>query len=111
MNNELNGKILECINQQIASFQQNPYNYLYENDIQSELFCSLRKSINKKIAVTNSIEIDVVNTEYYNKIDIVCLDTEFKVPEGRNITQSLVNALYNQKMYLAIEIKYTKLNR
>lgn len=103
--------VLKGINDFIRDhFSPNPYLYLFENDIQSHLFCILRERINEKLLVNKYI-IDLIHTEYADRIDLVCLDAEStleKYRNNKNITFHKTH-LANLPLLLGIEIKYLAL--
>jgi len=124
------GKIKDAIREGINEFIcqhffKNPFNYLYERDIQSHLFCILRKKVSEEypISIINeskktSIQVknyllNLIYTEYsQNKIDLVCLDPNkaiglqaYKASTGINIDQ---DPLWDQPLLLGMEIKYIK---
>jgi hypothetical protein len=111
-NEFIKDNVLKGINDFIRDhFSPNPYLYLFENDIQSHLFCILRERINEKFKVNNHI-LDLIYTEYANKFDLVCLDAEStsqKYPcNDKNINFHKTD-LANLPLLLGIEIKYLAL--
>jgi len=79
MNNEqIISHCINAINSIIKEFQENPYNFLYENDIQCTLFSELRKRITGHVEVPKRVGgkyvLNLVYSEYLDKIDIACLD-------------------------------------
>ena len=96
-----------------ASFQKNPFAYLYESDIQSALWASLRHLIPETLRVPtsgeDSIVIQLIYSEYLKRIDVACLDKDAIV----NIdSKTLVpnkgydTYIYNFPVLLGIELKY-----
>ncbi|HIF9499001.1 TPA: hypothetical protein ACX6SJ_003493 [Photobacterium damselae] len=63
-------------------FQSNPFRYLYESDIQGELFSRLRQAIPDTLRIAgggnplNEYEVSIVNSEYLSRLDIALLDVE-----------------------------------
>ena len=78
--------ILEGVNRFITHhFSESPYNYLYESDIQSHLFSILRENVqyeppvlivneSKTISQDSHFKLNLIYTEYSNRIDIGCID-------------------------------------
>lgn len=104
---------LSAINSVIAGFQENPYTFLYESDIQSALFCTLRERINGSVEVPgtggNKYTLHLVYSEYLDKVDIVCIDPE----KVRNLDRSSLRPykgydtyIYSLPIFLGIELKY-----
>jgi len=98
-----------AINSVIKNFQENPYNFLYESDIQCALFCALRNEITGHIKVPNTKTVEhrlnLVYSEYLNKIDIVCLDPEAIVGLDPSLFRK-DTFIYNLPVFLGIELKY-----
>ena len=87
---------LEELNLFTKIYQSNPWNYLIENDIQSDLFIRLRSRINITLTPVvaeidgisaTKLSINCINTEYNSRalperardrIDIVCIDPDPK---------------------------------
>ncbi|MBW1994645.1 MAG: hypothetical protein JRI77_09365 [Deltaproteobacteria bacterium] len=104
---------LSAINSVIVGFQENPYTFLYESDIQYALFSALRERINGHVEVPgtggNKYTLHLVYSEYLDKIDIVCID-----PEAiRNLDTSSLKPhkgddtyIYSLPIFLGIELKY-----
>ncbi|HIF9499207.1 TPA: hypothetical protein ACX6SJ_003717 [Photobacterium damselae] len=114
--NDLN---LETLNSEVLSliqlFQSNPFRYLYESDIQGELFSRLRQAIPDTLRIAgggnplNEYEVSIVNSEYLSRLDIALLDVE-KAPfhPVRNHKGFDIH-LYDCPVFIGIEIKYRKL--
>ncbi len=110
---------LKTLNSEVLSFirlfQSNPFRYLYESDIQSELFSRLRQAIPDTLRIAgggnplNEYEVSIVNSEYLSRLDIALLDVE-KAPfhPVRNHKGFDIH-LYNCPVFIGIEIKYQKL--
>ncbi len=110
---------LETLNSEVLSFvqlfQSNPFRYLYESDIQGELFSRLRQAIPDTLRIAgggnplNEYEVSIVNSEYLSRLDIALLDVE-KVPfhPVRNHKGFDIH-LYDCPVFIGIEIKYQKL--
>lgn len=110
---------LETLNSEVLSFirlfQSNPFRYLYESDIQSELLSRLRQAIPDTLRIAgggnplNEYEVSIVNSEYLSRLDIALLDVE-KAPfhPVRNHKGFDIH-LYDCPVFIGIEIKYQKL--
>jgi len=119
--------ILESINCFIKGhFMPNPYGYLYESDLQAHLFSTLRVSAhipefltNRRVKKTLEMPkggdyfyLNLIYTEYANKIDLVCLDPEFAITatctEYKDIhPNSKAEAIWDQPLLVGIELKYS----
>lgn len=104
---------LSAINSVIAVFRKNPYTFLYESDIQCALFSSLRERINGHVEVpgtgNNKYALDLIYSEYLNKIDIVCLNPEaIRKLDTSSFTPSkgYDTYIYSLPIFLGIELKY-----
>ncbi len=110
--------ISETIQNLAKEFQSNPFNYLYEIELQAQLYVSLKKLTNENISFNftnkeyNDIHTDfsIVRIEYpYNQnwIDIAILDRNRFISKGFKLNG---NPLYNEPVDIAIEIKYEMFN-
>jgi hypothetical protein len=102
------GGVIDGIMGVISTFQENPYQYLYESDIQSHMLTALRGSVSEEITVPGKnrefFTINCVNSEYLRKIDIVCLDpTRGTVPPGNGRYDTHI---YQLPILVGIELKY-----
>ena len=107
-------------------FRPNPYVYLYESDIQADLFGVLRENVrrqggagNRRVSCTmklkgmpDAVELGLIYTEYAGRIDIVCLnpmtptraiDSAYKQIHPRAKTE----AFWDQPLLYGIELKYS----
>ena len=100
-------------------FQNFPFHYLSESDIQAELSVRLRDQLNwpidldlkRKKQLSFLETINLINTEYSRKIDIVCLDPilaqeEVKGKQDQNIQLSAF--LWKLPVLIGIEIKLVR---
>jgi len=113
-NKSLIDRIFEGINAVIKDFQTNPYSFLYESDIKCALFSGLRKriceTVNVPMTEERQNELDLIYTEYLERIDIVCLDPE-EIAEEINRGSFSPNKrydtyIYNLPILVGIELKY-----
>ncbi len=103
------------------SFQNNPFNYLYESDLQAYLYSLLDKGIDKTVKLKgegkglldgHEFETSIVKTEYPSKMrfDIALID-DHEAPDFK----SVVRSKYHNEIFwvlpvkTAIEIKYRQL--
>lgn len=99
----------------ILGFQRHPYGYLYESDIQAALFSLVRNRLPQPIVVKgsgnpqDSYEISVVNTEYWKRIDLVCLDVEKAPHHTPRVHMGMDVHIYDLPILVGCEIKYRKL--
>ena len=99
----------------VAKFQSQPYTYLFESDLQADLYARLCSRLSKPIEVNGSgnpehtYETGVVHTEYWRRIDIVCLDPEsVQWSRIRTYMGSDVH-IYELPILVGIELKYRKM--
>lgn len=114
-----NNHTLESVNSEVLKFirlfQSNPFRYLYESDIQGELFSRLREAIPGTLTIAgegrphHEYVVSVVNTEYLSRIDIACLDIEKAAHHKPRNHKGFDMHLYDIPVYTGIEIKYRKL--
>jgi len=115
---KINGKSIirhsiSAINSVIKDFHENPFIFLYESDIQFALFSALRERINGNVEVPrtegNKYVLNLVYSEYLDKIDIVCIDPEevSKLdPASLKQYKGYDTYIYNLPVLLGIELKY-----
>ena len=119
MQSELsNADVLEytvkSISSVISLFQKNTYSFLYESDIQAMIFAKARESLPQTIKVKGTgkpslkYEIPIVNTEYYKRIDIACLDVCSSNTRESKTLKGLDMGMYDLPIQVGIEIKYRK---
>ncbi len=110
---------LETLNSEVLSFiqlfQSNPFRYLYESDIQGELFSRLRQAIPDTLKIAgggnplNEYEVSIVNSEYLSRLDIALLDVEKAPFHPVHNHKGFDIHLYDCPIFIGIEIKYRKL--
>ena len=107
---------LEAICGTVASFQNSPYSFLFESDLQADLFMKLRKRIHGSLSVPRlsesggTYDLSLVYSEYGKRIDIVCLDAS-QIPHKHNLTRfkGFDTYIYDLPVLLGIELKYLKM--
>lgn len=119
--NNIRNKILEGVNSFIDdNFFENPYNYLFESDIQSHLFAILREQLtgeaeivvpnnSKSFSGRTSFALNLIYTEYSNsKIDICCLDPSKPTTMNQydSIRKGDKDPLWDQPLLYGIEVKF-----
>ena len=104
---------ISAINSVINDFHKNPYVFLYESDIQFALFSALRKRITGYVEVPgtggNKYILNLVYSEYLDKIDIVCFDPEtISKLDASSLKQNkgYDTYIYSLPVLLGIELKY-----
>ncbi len=112
-NASLKSRVLDSVNVVVSQFQENPYKFLYERDIQCTLFSELRRGISETVSVPRTGQcnytLDLIYSEYGNKIDLVCLDHDAITKLGReNLPTSKSHDIYiyDLPILVAIELKY-----
>lgn len=117
-NSEIEQKVVESIEWLIGEFQQAPYRFLYESDLQAMLLYDLRCRINTSIQIPRKArsenadifyKLDVVNSEYKSKIDIACIDLEEVTESAANPHKGFDTYIYNLPVFAGIELKYRKM--
>lgn len=100
----------------ISAFQQNPYRFLYEFDLQVFLSSEILKSYDRPVIVQgtghpeNQYSLSPVNTEYFSNIDVTVLDVERCENYPPRINHAGIDAhLYELPVLYGIELKYRKL--
>ena len=120
-------KIGKCVRAAIYQFEKKfqslPFNYMSESDIQSELLVTLRNQLNWQIEINHPLDlkkkdessfrktVNLVNAEYNEKIDIVCLDPILAQEEMRrkeNQNGRLSSFLWRLPILIGIEIKLVR---
>jgi hypothetical protein len=115
-------QIIKSINSFIADdFQPNPFNFLYEADIQSAMWAKLKNELDLKVRwevedeeiikkigkkAKGAIETNIVKTQYPNKpkrfdLGIIHPDSRKVVKKGDRLER-----FWDQPLLLAIELKY-----
>lgn len=103
----------------LAKFQGLPFHYMSESDIQAELFVRIRDQINWGIDLEHESmkhhsfrkTIDLINTEYSERIDIVCLDpllAQEEIRKRENRSSKLSDFLWRLPVLIGIEIKLVR---
>lgn len=99
----------------IKIFQRSPYNFLYESDLQAWLFSKMRSLIPESISIEGTgkpmdkYELSIVNTEYWKRIDIACLDVERVQTHPVRIHGGHDIHIHDVPILIGIEIKYRKM--
>lgn len=106
-------QIIEAIKTVILEFQNNPYAFLYGEDIRATLFHEIRKRISGEIVVVGTgnpeqkYRLRGVYCEYGKKIDIACLKMNSKIdPKPHKGHDTFI---YNIPVEIGIELKYRKI--
>ena len=121
-------EILKSVKKVIEEFQDNPFLFMSEADLQARLFCLLREKTDQAIEFeyksktpegekVNTHKIDLINTEYagymdaehFNYIDIVCLrpaNAEKEIDEHSN--DKLAQYLWRLPLLAGIELKLVR---
>ena len=112
-NKSLIDRIFEGINAVIRDFQTNLYSFLYESDIKCALFSDLRKriceTVNVPMTAGGQYKLDLIYTEYLEKIDIVCLDPQGIAELSRasfSPNKGYDTYIYNLPILVGVELKY-----
>ncbi len=112
-----------------AQFENNPFDFLYEADIQGILFCKLWEKFQSNLIRINGgyhkneghygdgrnyIETNPVKTEYPSgiKFDIAVINKDCRIEYDKVIKKDpyiLNDTFWNQPLKLAVEIKYSQL--
>ncbi|MBU2738296.1 hypothetical protein [Acidithiobacillus concretivorus] len=106
-------QIIEAIKTVILEFQDNPYAFLYEEDIRATLFYEIRKRISGEIEVAGrgnpeqKYRLRGVYCEYGKKIDIACLKMDSQIDPKPHRGQDTF--IYNIPVEIGIELKYRKI--
>ena len=104
----VSSSILELINQ----FQNSPYTFLYESDLQATLFAMLRQALPEKVVVPGngkpmqSYELAIAHTEYWSRIDIACIDVERAASFLLKPHKGVDAHIYRVPLLVGIELKY-----
>lgn len=107
-------------------FIPNPYDYLYESDIQAHLFAILREDMRrhgdsgsrgipctmKQKGMPDTVDLNLIYTEYAWRIDLVCLNPENAVRTTDSAYKSIhpkpkSESLWDQPLIYGIELKYS----
>ncbi len=112
-NKSLIDRIFEGINAVIRDFQTNLYSFLYKSDIKCALFSDLRKriceTVNVPMTAGGQYKLDLIYTEYLEKIDIVCLDPQGIAELSRasfSPNKGYDTYIYNLPILVGVELKY-----
>ncbi|MFW9928275.1 MAG: hypothetical protein ACFFD1_02680 [Candidatus Thorarchaeota archaeon] len=105
----MNEKIIEnTLNEFVKRFQKNPFNYLYEEDIRSELYCYIKAKLKDFLFM----KISRVKTDYHyspdTEIDIAILDDIKNTPDLSK--KDGIKSLYRVRVKTAIEIKQQRID-
>ncbi|MBF0397825.1 MAG: hypothetical protein HQK78_13685 [Desulfobacterales bacterium] len=111
-NRTIEDRVLLSINKIVKQFQDNPYQFLYESDVQCGLFAELRKNISETVCIPSvskqgyKYELGLIYSEYRNKIDIVCLNAEIIPSINKSPFKGYDTYIYNLPILVGIELKY-----
>lgn len=113
--NSIKSAVKTCIDELVSDFLRNPYAFLFESDLQASLYGSLCSKLPELVEIPcpgipeGKYETGVVHTEYFKRIDIVCLDPK-QAPEvkERKYKRNYVH-IYELPILVGIEIKYRKM--
>lgn len=106
-------QVVEALKTVILEFQDNPYAFLYEEDIRATLFHEIRKRISDEITVAGTgrpeqqYRLRGVYCEYGKKIDIACLKMDSQIDSKPHKGQDTF--IYNIPVEIGIELKYRKI--
>lgn len=106
-------QILEALRVVTGEFQENPYAFLFEEDIRATLFHEIRKRIPEEMTVSGTgapeqeYRLRRVYCEYNKKIDIACLKSDSKASLTRH--KGTDTFIYNLPVEIGIELKYRKI--
>ncbi len=109
----MKAQIFEALRVVIGEFQENPYAFLFEEDIRASLFYEIRKRIPEEMTVTGTgapeqtYRLRRVYCEYAKKIDIACLKPYSKASLTRH--KGTDTFIYNLPVEIGIELKYRKI--
>ena len=104
-----------CIVELVHNFQSQPYSFLFESDIQAYLYASLRSRLSEPLKVhgsgnpENVYNTGIVHTEYWKRIDIVCLDPESEQWSKKRTFRGSDLHIYELPILVGIELKYCKM--
>ncbi|MEZ9916359.1 hypothetical protein AB4404_08005 [Vibrio breoganii] len=114
-----NDRNKKTMNSEVSSFirlfQRNPFRYLFESDIQGELFTRLRQAIPGTLNINGGgnplteYDVSITNSEYLSKLDIALLDVEKASLHPVRNHKGLDMHLYDLPVFIGIEIKYRKI--
>lgn len=107
---------LEAVNGVVGRFKRNPYNFLFEADLQADLLMQLRNKISGTVTVPRlsdpggTYDLSLVYSEYGKRIDIVCLDAA-QVPHRDELERfkGFDTYIYDLPVLIGIELKYLKM--
>ncbi|PKY10453.1 hypothetical protein B1757_10185 [Acidithiobacillus marinus] len=106
-------RVLDSLWVVIEEFRENPYAFLYEEDIRATLFCEMRKRMPEMIKIKGNsapeaeYQLREVYCEYGTKIDIACLDTEAEISRDKH--KGYDTFIYGIPIKVGIELKYRKI--
>jgi hypothetical protein len=105
----------------VGQFQKHPYHFLYERDIQCQMFAEMRSKIPESIPVPRSegepYDLSLVYSEYgsrnsRDRIDLVCLNPD-AIPKAHpalfGSQNGYDNYLYSLPILVGIELKYVQM--
>ncbi|MHB1479166.1 MAG: hypothetical protein ACYC2J_02390 [Acidithiobacillus ferrooxidans] len=106
-------QVVEALKTVILEFQENPYAFLYEEDIRATLFHEIRKRLSDEVAVTGTdgpeqeYRLRGVYCEYGKKLDIACLNMDSQI--ASEPYKGCDTFIYNIPVKIGIELKYRKM--
>ena len=122
MNNRIRSRVTSCINSFIKLFQENPYDFLYEAEIQAILYAQMKATLagddvrlpvvyHRDTIGKDFVQTGIVRAEYPfapARFDIAIIHPDSKIQkrEGNGFKN---DAFWSQDLLGAIEIKYCQL--
>lgn len=107
--------ILASVNTLVRHFQVSPYAFLCESDLEATLLLELRSRIRGRLQIPSSkktpptYELDLVYSQYNNRIDIACLDPELANSAITRTNRGLDTYIYHLPIFVGIDIRYLKM--
>jgi len=104
-----------CIVELVYRFQKQPYAFLFESDLQAYLYARLCSQLSEPLEVHGSgnpehtYKTGIVHTEYWRRIDIVCLDPESEQWSRIRTYKGSDVHIYELPILVGIELKYRKM--
>lgn len=107
-------EILKSVKKVIEEFQDNPFLFMSEADLQARLFCLLRERTDQAIKFQykgKTHEMNIINTEYGQYIDIACLyptNAEKEIKKHSEKKDKLDQYLWRLPLLAGIELKLVR---
>ncbi len=107
--------IKTCIAELVSGFQRQPYTFLFESDLQATLYENLCSRISEPVEVPgtgypeHSYKTVIVHTEYWKRIDIVCLNPESEQWSKTRTYKGSDVHIYELPILVGVELKYRKM--